>query len=241
MNHANLPELGHLKKGAPWSDPEENALDTLAAYVRDYEHELLSVATALQGHVDLLSSETRNTISEKNRLAAVNRTINRIVKDANALLSVSELAMVPPSKQRHSLDSLIQQVVLDTKSAFLADQVALTFNIAKGMTLKGDFGPLKLMITAMFMAVLHRCHKFDTVQIEGVSSKRVVSLSFQSGRKAKDGSFAPWRLGELRLIPLNGDSIGLSTIDAMARLQNGRLSVWTKADHAQVYRLLFKS
>ena len=37
--------------------PEEMAMDTLTAFVRDAEHDSLAVVTALQAHIDLLHDE----------------------------------------------------------------------------------------------------------------------------------------------------------------------------------------
>jgi hypothetical protein len=220
--------------------PEEKAIDTLTAFVRDAEHDLLSVVTALQAHIDLLYEEQISNHMPVDRFAVLNRSIARLIADTTVLASVSELALAPRSKQKLLLEGLMQEIAAETRSAFSSSQVSLSCEIATGTTLFGNAGSLKVMIKGMVLTVLHKCHKLETVRIVGLTHKKRVSLSFDIGLEAYEGAFEPWQLGELRLIPTNGEGIRLAAVDAMARLQHGQLSVCTAPDLRPRYRLTFR-
>jgi len=79
----------------------------------------------------------------------------------------------------------------------------------------------------------------ETIRIIGKTDKKNVSLSFDTGTKNKLCKFEPWQLGELRLVPVNGDGISLAAIDAIARLHKGQLSVKSLPNHRHEYRLSF--
>ena len=239
MHNAQVPKKCNLWTLFPWLTPEEKAIDTLTAFVHDAEHELLSVITALQGHVDLLHAEQALNGVDADRVATIDRTISRLITDTNVLASVADLAKAPRSNQKQLVETLMQEIAAETRTAFSTKQVSLSCDIASGLTLVGRAGALKLMITGMLLAVLHRCRKLESVRIVGVTTKRLLSLSFDTGEDAGEGEFKPWQLGELRLMPLNGDAIGLAAVDAMARLHRGHLSVSNLADHRHGYRLVF--
>lgn len=133
-----------------------------------------------------------------------------------------------------------REIAQETQSAFSSGQVSLFCDIAKDTILIGNVGPLKVMITAMVLAMLHQCHELEVVRIVGLTHKKRVSLSFDIGLEANERVFKPWRLGELRLMPTNGEGINLAAVDAMAPLHHGRLSVSTLSDERHVYRLIFR-
>ncbi|MBI5174012.1 MAG: HAMP domain-containing histidine kinase [Candidatus Melainabacteria bacterium] len=240
MTESKDTEAGRGWKCFGWLEPEEKAIDTLTAFINDSEHELIAVITALQANVDLIYEEQRRNHLELDKFTKVNRTIARLTKDTKVLASVAELAKAARSNSKQTLAQLMKEIARDTKAAFASSQVTLNCNIAEGTNLIGQFGALKLMITGMLLAVLHKCKRLDTVTIVGLTSKRKVSLSFDTGIDTGEGVFTPWKLGQLRLTPMNGDGIGLSAVDAMARLHRGQLTVKTMADDRKVYRLLFK-
>lgn len=240
MNDSKMTAMGHLWKCFPRLEPEEKAIDTLTSFVRDAEHELLSVVTALQAHVDLLYDEQARDHRDVDRFCVVNRTIARLITDTNTLVYISEQAKAPRSNQKQMLEGLMQEIVSDTRSAFSISQVLLSCDIAAGTILIGNAGPLKLMITGMLLTVLNKCHKLDIIRVVGATDNRRVSLSFDAGSQDGGGVFEPWRLGKLRLMPLNGEGIGLSAIDAMARLHHGQLTVRTLSDERHGYRLIFR-
>lgn len=219
---------------------EEAPIMTLTAFVQDLEHEMLSVITALQANVDLLHDELVLDRMPADRFTIVNRAINRLVEDTTTLSAVSELARAPRSKQRLMLEGLMQEIAAETQMAFNTSQVSLSCNIASGTTVIGDAGSLKVMLTGLVLNVLYKCHKLETLTIVGSHSRNRVRLSFDSGQDMDDVVFKPWRLGDLRLVPMNGDGIGLSMVDAMAKLHDGQLSVSTLSDTRQGYRLIFK-
>lgn len=240
MNDSILVMLSNSWKRLPWMKQEDTPIMTLAAFVQDLEHEMLSVITALQANVDLLHDELVLDRMPADRFTIVNRAINRLVEDTTTLSAVAELAQAPRSKQKLMLDGLMQEIAAETQTAFSTSQVSLFCNIASGTTMLGDAGPLKVMLTGLVLNVLYKCHKLDTMKIVGSYSKNLVSLSFDSGQDTDDAIFKPWRLGNLRAVPMNGDGIGLSMVDAMAKLHDGQLSVSTFSDDRQCYRLIFK-
>ena len=241
MNSPSLVILSRLLKRFPWLEAEERAIDILTAFVRDTEHDVLSVATALQAHVDLLHDELVLNHIPVDRFAVLSRAIARVIADITVLASISELVQAPQSDQKPLLEQLMQEISEDTSSAFTKSQVSLSFDIAAGTTLIGNARQLKAMITDMVLAVLLTCHKLDTVRIVGRTHRKRVSLTFNTGLEAKEVAFKPWRLGELRLIPTNGEGISLAAVDAMARLHHGHLSMSTLSDQRHGYRLVFKA
>lgn len=240
MNDSILVMLSNSWKRLPWLQHEDPAITTLASFVLDVEHEMLSVITALQAHIALLRDEMVLNQIPLDRFTIINRAIDRLVEDTSILASVSELAQAPRSKQRPMLEGLMQEIAAETRSAFNTSQVSLSCNIDAGTTLIGDAESLKVMLTGIVLSVLSKCHKLETVKIVGLNYRNLVSLSFDSGQETNGAIFKPWRLGELRLVPMNGEGIGLSAVDAMARLHDGQLSVRTLADQRQGYKLVFK-
>ncbi len=105
------------------NESPERSIDTLSAFVKDAEHDILSVITALQAHIDLLHEEQVRNHMSVDRFAILNRSIARIVTDATSLSSVSELAHAPRSKERVILDVLMQEIAAETRSAFSKSQV----------------------------------------------------------------------------------------------------------------------
>jgi signal transduction histidine kinase len=220
---------------------DNKAMGTLAAFVQDTEHELFTVITALQAHVDLLYGEQLSNHLPLERFTIVNRAIARIIRDTAILASITELAKLPQSKQKIMLEGLMQEIITETQLAFSNSEVSLTCKIAKGTTLIGNAAPLKTMITDMLLTVLDKCYKFETITIKGSTNKKRVSLSFVTGLEDSKSIFKPWQLGKLRLTPSNGEGISLSAVDAMARLQRGRLSMSTAPDQRHGYKLTFRT
>lgn len=220
--------------------PQVRSIDTLAAFVQDAEHDLLSVVTALQANLDLLHDEQVRNQLPVSRFAALNRAIARIVTDTTVLASISELALAPRSKRKLALAALMEEIVAETESAFSQNQVSLSCDIATGTTLLGEAVPVKSMITAMILALLDQCVLMDTISIVGLTDGNQVTISFDIGREVNESKFKPWRLGELRLMPINGDTIGLAAVAAMARLQHGQLSASTRPNLSHGYKLTFQ-
>lgn len=225
---------------------DERAIDTLTAFVRDAEHDILSVVTALQAHIDVLHDEQVRKQMPIDRFAVLNRAITRLITDTTALAAISELARTPRSEQKVVLAVLMQEIAAELRSEFTKSRVLLSCDIATGTTLIGDVGPVKTMITAMVVALLHKCHFLETVRIVGLTDHKRVTLSFDIGNQPRKGTFSrgafePWRLGELRLLPTNGEGISLSAVDALARLHHGQLSVTTLPNERQAYRLTFRA
>jgi hypothetical protein len=239
MNNSILVMLANSWKRVPWLQPEERTIDTLTAFVRDAEHDILSAVMALQAHIDLLHDEQERNHMPVFRFAVLNRAIARIVTDITVLDAISELLLTPRSNQKQMLEGLMQEIAQETQSAFNTSQVLLSCNIATGTTLVGNSGALKVMIRGIVLAVLHKSHEFETVRIVGLTHKKRVSLSFDTGPESIEGVFKPWQLGELRLTPTNGEGISLAAVDAMARFHHGHLSVSTLSDQRHGYRLIF--
>jgi signal transduction histidine kinase len=233
--------LPDFRKQFPWLQPKEKAIETLTAFVLDTEHDLLAVITALQAHIDLLRDEQTLRDLPVDRFVFLNRGMDRLVADANALAAVSALARGKRSKSKQLLNKLMQEIAAETQEAFSANRVSFFYNIAEGTTLSGNADALKEMITKMVLTVLHACHKLETVSVVGITLKKRVSLSCEPGLEASDGTFKAWQLGELRLIPMNGDGLSMSAIDAMARLHHGQLSVVTLPDQRHGFKLTLKS
>lgn len=103
----------------------------------------------------------------------------------------------------------------------------------------GNDGLLKMMIKELVLVVLPTCHEMDTLNITGRSLHKRISLSFEIGSALNNREFLSWQLGSLRLIPTNGEGIMLSAVDAMAKLNNGYLSVRGSTDNRKGYRLTF--
>src|SRR5690606_37957934 len=96
--------------------------------------------------IDLLHDEQVRNNMPVDRFAVLNRSIARLIMDTTVLASVSELAQTPRSKQRQTLEQLVQEIADETQSAFSNSQVSLSCEIVKGTSLIGNAGSLKTMI-----------------------------------------------------------------------------------------------
>lgn len=239
MKNALSALLSKLYYCLPWTKPEEKAVDTLTAFVRDAEHDLFSVLTALQAHLDLFHDEQDSNHSPVTRFVVLNRAVARISADISAITAISDLVMDPPSQQKQMLEGIMQEIAKETQPAFTTSQVSLSCHIATGTRLSGNPVALKVMIGGMVLALLHECHKFETLKIIGRTRNKRVSLSFDTGTPVVEAAFKPWRLGQLRLIPTNGQGLNLAAVAAMAQLHHGQLSVRTFSDRRHGYRLTF--
>ena len=219
----------------------ENAVETLTAFVRDTEHEILSVVTTLQAHIDLLHTEQLRYNLPLDRFTYINQSMDRLVADTISLGSVSELTKSPRSKQKQSLEHLVRDITEETRATFERNNVSLSCSIVKGTTLTGNANALKLIIKEVVLAVLQKCRQYETVRITGSSLKKKVSLLCDRGSEANENEFSPWQLGKLHLLPTNGEGIKLSAVDAMARMNRGHLSVRSSLDNRPVYRLSFQN
>ncbi len=230
--------LANLYKWFPWIPKQRT--DTLTAFVRDTEHDVLSVVAALQANVDVLHDEQERKHQPVTRFLVMNKAIARITADMTALADISELVLTPPSKQRQLLSKLMQEIAQETQSAFSLSKATFSCSVVAGTTVIGNTDALKVMITAIVLTVLAKCPELQTVWMAGRVNNDCVWLSFNSGLQADEGVFTPWQLGELRLAPTNGEGISLATVDALARLHHGHLSRSTLPDLRHGYRLILK-
>ncbi len=239
MIHSKLPPLSCSWMRAPWAKPRKGSIETLTAFVSDTEHEMLSVATALQAHIDLLEREQERTSASAKRFTVLNRVIARLVSDATILGAVSELTRIPREKTKQNVAMLMREIVSETKSEFIASQVSLSCEIESDVSLGGSVSALKLMFKETVLALLLECENLETIRVSGKVDKKDLSLSFDTGTKDKSCKFEPWRFGKLRLVPMNGESITMAAIDAVARLHKGQLSIKSLPNHRHEYRLNF--
>ena len=72
MNNSIFSRISRLWNRRSRLQQEQRAIDTLTAFIRDAEHDVLSVVTSLQAHVDLLHDEQERK----------NKIIETYVKDA---------------------------------------------------------------------------------------------------------------------------------------------------------------
>lgn len=243
MQESILSKLTNSWKNFVRPKTDNHAIETLTSYIKDTEHEELAVITALKAHLDLMQDNSVRNSQTLNRYAVLNRSILRLIIDIEALASVSQQAIAPQSKQKLLLEDLMKEIAVSTQNEFEAKQVSLSWNIKKGTTLIGDAIQLKHMFIEILSMILHRCKKLDHISITGQYESKCVSVTFRAGpfNSVPTAEFLPWRLGELHLIPTNGDGIGLATIDAMARLQHGKLSITGFRTERQVYKLILNS
>ncbi|MBZ0187630.1 MAG: hypothetical protein K8F91_15390 [Candidatus Obscuribacterales bacterium] len=229
-----------------WNDHDRNQLEepairTLTAFVRDTEHELYSVITALKAHIDLLHNEQKTSNLPIDRFVVIDRIIARLIADTAILSAVSELAIKPRANTSTNLNQVMQEIAEETRLEFSDRQVTLSYNIAAGTNLIGNSDSLKHMITGVIVTVLGNCKKSETLQVVSITNKEGVSIDFGSDADDTKTDFEPWDLGSMRLIPTNGDGITLSAVDAMARFHYGFLSVVTSSTPRILCRLSFAS
>ncbi len=237
----DLSKLARLSLPFPWLQADRKAMDILAAFVRDAEHEMKSVTTALQAHIDLLHHEqTQNHVSSE-RFKVLNRAVARLISDTSILASVTELTLTPRLNERFKLQGLMSEIANETKSNFSAQGVSITSNIPSSTSLIGSADALKLMLKETVLALLQECQKLETISITGKTEHKCVSLVFETGEKDNLGKFETWQLGKLKLTPTNGEGISLAAVDAIARMHHGQLSVKTLSNERHEYRLHFNS
>jgi light-regulated signal transduction histidine kinase (bacteriophytochrome) len=239
MSESLLVKLSEFSNRLLKRRRDKAPIETLTAFVRDTEHDVLTVVTALQAHVDLLREEQERNNKPVMRFTIVNRAIARIISDINVLTVISDLVLKPRATEKQSLDTLMQEVAIDTKSAFTERSASLCWNIPIGTTLQGDANALKLMITALLLFVLHHSLQSDNVAVASVTNDNRLCLSFDTGSAVNEGTFKPWQLGRLELNAVNGEGINLSTVDAIARLHDGHLDVRSLSGERFGYALIF--
>ncbi|MDX2105801.1 MAG: hypothetical protein SFY67_05305 [Candidatus Melainabacteria bacterium] len=220
---------------------DNDSMETLTAYLKDAEHEELTVITALRAHLDLMHDEQIRNSMPVNRFDVLNRSIMRLISDIEALACISQQAIVPQKQHMFLLEDLMREIEASTQLEFEDKEVTLSWNIKKGTTLLCNANQMKHMLCEIILAILSQCKKLDIVRVTGHFEKRCVTLTFTGALQETKTEFLPWRLGELHLIPSNGDGIAMSTIDAMARLQHGRLSINGFRTENQVYKLIFNT
>lgn len=235
----NLSDL--LSRSFPSLQSDRKAMDVLGAFIRDAEHEMKSVTTALQAHIDLLHHEqTKNSVSSE-RFKILNRAVARLISDTNILAAVTELTLTPRINSKFRVDALIQEITNETKLNFSAQGVLITSNVTAETNLNGSADALKLMLKETVLALLQECKKLETISITGRTDRHRVSLVFETGEKDNQGTFENWQLGKLRLCPTNGEGISLAAVDAIARMHRGQLSVKTLLNQRHEYRLVFSN
>ncbi|MBX9668363.1 MAG: hypothetical protein K2X93_12125 [Candidatus Obscuribacterales bacterium] len=239
MNKSMLSKLSGLYREIGGSH-KVDSIDTLVAFVRDNDHEVLSVVTALQAHLDLLHDELLLKNWPVDRFVVLNRAVDRLIADTVKLSSVSQLTQAPRVEQKRTLGSLVEEIAAETQPDFSKSNVSLNCNISQGTTLVQNARAVKLMIKELILAVLHNCKQLETVTLSGSSHKKLVSMACDTGSESNEGKFKRWQLGKLDQIPTNGDGIMLSTVDAIARLNHGHLSVRPSSDHRSEFRLSFQ-
>ncbi len=200
---------------------------------------MIATATALQAHIDLLYDEQIRNRLPIDRFDVLNHAVGRLVRDTGILATVAAEAKSPVAHQRWSLKKLIQDVVEETKAALSISKVSLQCVIPDNVTVKGNDEILKMMIKELVLVVLPTCHELDTLSIIGLSFQKRISLSFEISSTINNREFLSWQLGSLSLIPTNGEGIMLSAVDAMAKLNNGFLSVRGSTDNRKAYKLTF--
>lgn len=238
MKNSIRPFLFNLSKWFPWIHKQRT--DTLTAFVRDTEHDVLSAVAALQANVDVLQGEHERNQLPVARFLVLNKAIARITRDMIALADVSELVLTRPSTQKQSLSKLMEEITHETESLFTLSNVTLSCTVLRDATLIGAADSLKVMITGVVLVVLAKCPEFETVWISGRVDNDCISLSFNSGLQSDEGVFKPWQLGELRLDPTNGEGINLATVEALARLHFAQLSRSTLSNLRHGYKLTFR-
>jgi hypothetical protein len=217
----------------------EKRIHTLTSFVKDTEHELMSVLTTLQGQIDLFYVEQEANNNSVDRFSGMNRSVSRLIADTCTLAYVSNLADSPRSDSRVLLERLIKQVVAETQSDINISQVSVSCAVTDGITLACETAPLKRMCKGLLLNLLHQCHASDHITIAGSAREKRVSISFETGRHDEFTDYKPWRVGQLRFVPPNGDGIKLSAIDAVARMNKGQLSVRRTPDLPDAYKLTF--
>lgn len=218
----------------------EAPLEILTAFVKDTEHEVLTVITALQAQIDLLHNEQRKSNVPLENFTVINRNISRLVADTTTLGRVSEFSKAPRSSERQVLEKLVRAVAEETRAAFEDSNVTLVCKIVKGTMLVGNDRSLKLVIKELLLAVLRKCHQLEVVQLTGYTHKKEVSIMCEICSDNYDNEFTLWQLGHLHLVPLNGEGISLSAVDAIARMNKGHLGVRSSSEKRNGYKLSFK-
>ncbi len=221
------------------SKTDNQAIETLTSYIKDTEHDELTVITALKAHLDLMHDELRRNSQPLSRFAILNRSVMRLINDIESMASVSQQAIATQVNQKLLLEDLIKEVEASTQDELSEKEVTLSWNIKKGTFLMGNAIQMKHMLSEIIFNILHGCKRLDNINITGQEQKKCVSMTFSANPIPRETNYVPWRLGELRLIPANGDGIGLATVAAMARLQHGQLSITGFKTEKQVFKLIF--
>src|SRR5437868_15481207 len=123
MKNSIWKELRDLCARLPWRRPKQASFDTLTAFVRDAEHDILLAAMALQAHVDLLHYEQDHNQMPVFRFSILNRSIGRIITDVSILGVISELMQAPRSKQKQTVEEMMNEITKETQSAFSTSEV----------------------------------------------------------------------------------------------------------------------
>lgn len=218
---------------------ELSNIDILSAFIKDFVHELLAVITAMQANVDLLEEPGVKNSAANKRINIIKKSINRLLRDTRVLTDVFRLSGKSKGQKTVNLEKLIKEVTDETNKDFQDRNASLCSDIAKNVTFTGDPVCYKKMIREIVLAILSLSKNIKIVNLVASTSEKAVSIKFFDGESSDLGVFQPWRLGELRLTPTNGDGIMLSAVDAMARLNSGNLNIRNLPDLPRAFQLKF--
>ena len=116
-----------MPESIPIGSRQDLAIDTLTSFVLDAEHDLLSVVTVIQAHIDLLRHEMVQNRLPVERVAMLSVSVARLVQNVTALAAVSEQTRQGRPNQRVVLSPLMDEVEAETRSAF-SDGRSLAFS-----------------------------------------------------------------------------------------------------------------
>jgi hypothetical protein len=173
MTNPILSRLANTWKRLSNPQADDLAIATLGAFVKDNEHEMASVVTALQAHIDLIHDEQIRNNIPVDRFAIVDRLITRLISNTNILASVAAQAQRSVATQKLSLDQVLFQIIEDSSEQFKLGRINVHCDIAKGLVLVCNAVALNAMVKGVISSVIDQCHEQETVMIVAGEHKRV--------------------------------------------------------------------
>ena len=218
--------------------PVERSFQQLKQFTADASHELRSPLTAINTATEVMQShpERIHPLDAK-KLAAIASATNQLIGLTENLLFLarSDAAVVPlPYQETVCLDRLLQDVLRLFESQLKAKSIALTAQLSKNITVKGEPAQLKRLFSNLLDNAIKYTEAGGKVVLS-LSKKRMCAVVLVEdtgvGIATEHLPFIFrrfWRADKARFRRTEGFGLGLAIASVIAQQHGGKITVSSK-------------